>query len=520
MKYAAGKIKQKFRQVNWIVIAVVLILTYGFVMTNPSIGIDDENFSYFYKNNGMMVSGRWGYWLLEKIFDTYTYLPVWREMLAIVCLVAAAVFVVCICEHVLEYELDTCSSTIIVSLIVSYPLVAKMFVYMNNCLETTGGILFATLAAYVLYCGEHRKRDFVFAVIFLLIGCSQIENTLITFYVEICLFSYLKKEKDNLWKDILFPVVLSLLTVVLSQGIGRLLAWTTGTPYSNYGMGIYAKWGNVHTPSDLIGVAASIKNNYGYWFSRYFSVKLFTAAACFWLIVAVVRLIHKQVLKCLYAVGVVVASLAMYIITANGALPIRIFTVYFVAVTGAVVCIFDYLHRQKMDEKGSQSKRWLNVCRGVLIVGCVISVFYATKESNLHFRDDYKRYQRDVSVAQTVNYDLQKLVGVTPDVPVIFLGQPEGYGDLDPRGEFALESIYYDNQQGQSIRIHRFFDMLGYKYPDVMDEEVTPENIQERKEHPLIVQAREQSQGMPVYPYDGYIKVLPDKIIIKLGEVQ
>ena len=76
MKQAVKRWNQTFRRVNWIIVAVVLVLSYGFVMTNPSIGIDDENFDYFYKNNGMMVAGRWGYWLLAKIFDTYAYLPV------------------------------------------------------------------------------------------------------------------------------------------------------------------------------------------------------------------------------------------------------------------------------------------------------------------------------------------------------------------------------------------------------------------------------------------------------------
>lgn len=540
MKQAVKRWNQTFRRVNWIIVAVVLVLSYGFVMTNPSIGIDDENFDYFYKNNGMMVAGRWGYWLLAKIFDTYAYLPVWRETLAIICLVIAAVLFVCICECVMDAELSRGHATAVVSMIIAYPLIARMFVYMNNCLEVTGGILFATLAAYALVCVP-RKRDVgnvdspdaktgtlarllpsICAAAFLLIGCAQIENTLITFYVEICLFAYLKKDKDNLWHDILYPVVLSVIAMLLSQGIGRILAWVVGVNYSSYGMGVYGRWDQLHSAKDVAAMLATWKDNYVYWFGRYFSVKLFMAAVVFWLGAGIWQFAHKRICKGLYAIGVIVASFTMYLITANGALPIRIFTVYFVAVAGCTVCVAAWIQAREVPEAKSGESvhrtRRLDIYRGLFYLACVICVFYGTKESNLHFREDYKRYERDVDVARNVNYDLEKLAGRTPGVPVIFLGQPEAYGDMDPRGEFALESIYSNNEQGQSIRIHQFFRMLGYNYPDVLTEEITPNNLKTRSDSPLIEEAREESLTMPVYPYDGYIRVMEDKIIVKLGE--
>ena len=542
MKQAVKRWNQMFRRVNWIIVTVVLVLSYGFVMTNPSIGIDDENFDYFYKNNGMMVAGRWGYWLLAKIFDTYAYLPVWRETLAIICLVIAAVLFVCICECVMDAELSRGSATAVVSMIIAYPLIARMFVYMNNCLEVTGGILFATLAAYALVCVP-RKRDVgnvdspdakkgtlarllpsICAAAFLLIGCAQIENTLITFYVEICLFAYLKKDKDNLWRDILYPVVLSVIAMLLSQGIGRILAWVVGVNYSSYGMGVYGRWNQLHSAKDVATMLATWKDNYAYWFGRYFSVKLFTAAAVFWLGAGIWAFAHKRVCKGLYAFGVIVASFAMYLITANGTLPIRIFTVYFVAVAGCTVCVAAWIQAREVPEaKSGESVHrtcQADICRIIFYLACVICVFYGTKESNLHFREDYKRYERDVDVARNVNYDLEKLAGRTPDVPVIFLGQPEAYGDMDPRGEFALESIYSNNEQGQSIRIHPFFRMLGYNYPDVLTEEITPNNLKTRSDSPLIAEAREESLTMPAYPYEGYIRVMEDKIIVKLGNIE
>lgn len=134
---------------------------------------------------------------------------------------------------------------------------------------------------------------------------------------------------------------------------------------------------------------------------------------------------------------------------------------------------------------------------------------------------DYKRYLRDCDVARTVNYDLEKMVGVVPDVPVVFLGQPEQYGDINPESEFALTTIYSNNLKGESIRIHRFFSMLGYEYQDVLGGgNLTIYNYNARIEHELVKEAMDLSADMQVYPYDGYIQILDHMIIVKLGNIE
>ena len=111
----------------------------------------------------------------------------------------------------------------------------------------------------------------------------------------------------------------------------------------------------------------------------------------------------------------------MYIITANGALPIRIFTVYFVAVAGCTVCVAAWIQAREVSEakfgESVHRTRRLDIYRGLFYLACVICVFYGTKESNLHFREDYKRYERDVDVARNVKYDLEKLAGCGGNLP-------------------------------------------------------------------------------------------------------
>ena len=147
------------------------------------------------------------------------------------------------------------------------------------------------------------------------------------------------------------------------------------------------------------------------------------------------------------------------------------------------------------------------------------ALFYNTKEANEFYQIDYKRYLRDVDVARNVNYDLQKTLGkVKPDKAVVFLGVPEQYGDINTEDEVCLFTMYKDNETGGSIRIHRFFGMLGYEYPTVIgkpvDTYVDYGNFL-KSEH--IQEAIKNASDMPVYPEDGYIREFDEIIVIKLG---
>lgn len=507
--------RKKSKELNWIIIVLVVILSYGFILTNQSIGIDDENFDFYFKNNAIVASGRWGSWLLGKFFNTYSYLPVWRDVLAIVVLITASIIFLCICENVRKDKLSAGISVLVSSMIISYPIVAKMFIYIDNSLETSFCILFSTLAAYMVSVAKlsAKWQLYIPALFFLILGCSLIENTLVYFCIEICLFSLLQADKGKFFKDIILPVLLCMAAVIVTKLLGRMIAGMLGTYYSDYGTGSYFKWNQIKSLYDLENAFKEIAANFMYWCRKYFSVKLFVVSAFFWIGAAVGHLCKKNVRKAVYAIGIIFASFAMYIISGCGNLPLRIFTSYFISVAGAVVYIYWLIHRISIP-------KYKKVIKAAFLLTCMFCIFYQTKESNEYYQLDYKRFLRDQDVARTINYDLQKMVGITPDLPVIFLGQPEQYGDIEIEGEVALVTIYANNMEGESVRIHRFFSMLGYEYPDVVDGEITIFNIEGRTNSQMIADARAEAKKMPCYPYDGYIKVLDDKIIINLGKVQ
>lgn len=511
------KIKDKILDVNWNVVALVIIFSYGFLLANQSIGIDDENFDFYFKNNGIVASGRWGSWLIKRVLNSYSYLPVWRDFFAVLILLCASIFFIWTYEYVAEKKLDKIISTIGVSAIVSYPIVAKMYIYIDNSVETAMCILLAMLAYVSLVYPYNRKKvrvmRSVIAILCLTLGCSLIENTLVYFCVEVCLFALVKKKENNIVYDIIWPVFLCIIAAIITKILAYMIAYAINFPFSDYGSASYFMWSRFTSFQDLVESIRLLKNNYQYYFNRYVSIKFFTVSCIWWIGVAIYQIVKRKYEKSIYALGIIVTSFAMYIITGNGGLPLRIFTSYYISVVGAWMYIYIILE----DFKRPQLKGTL---QNIFLICSFLMIFYMTKETNEYYQLDYKRYLRDVDVARTINYDLEKEIGVTPNVPVVFIGQPKQYGDINTEGEIALNTIYSNNYDGESIRIHRFFDMLGYEYPDVFDEEITMLNYGDRSNNELIKKAKEISGEMAEYPYEGYIKILDDMIIINLGDGQ
>lgn len=506
------KIKKKTCDISWWMIVLVVVLSYGFLLTNQSIGIDDENFDFYFKNNGIVAAGRWGSWLLYKIFNTYDYFPVWRDFIAILILTGAAIIFICIYESVSQIVLDKFISTTGVALIISYPIIAKMFVYIDNSVETAFCIFFGTFSYYI-YISEIRNSyiRYISVVMSLVLGIALIENTAVYFCIEVCLFGFLNKTEKKISTLIFKPAGILCLSVLISKVFGRLIAEYLGVVYSDYGSISYMKWGDVNGLEDIMLHFKGLVGNFNYYMQKYFSIKIFFAALLFWIAVGIYQLVRKEFIKSILAFGIGAGSFSMFFISLNENMPLRIYTSNFIAIVGAVLYL--YFHLQQ-----SNSKR-RKIGKSLFVMAVVFVVFYNTREINAYYQLDYKRYLRDADVARNVNNDLQKILGmVKPNKPVVFLGEPEQYNDIVNEGEISLITIYSNNLKGESIRIHQFFSMLGYEYPNILGEPVTIYNYSDFVNNSNIARAVELSANMAAYPANGYIRVEDEMIIIKLGE--
>ena len=139
----------KRKKLYWLLVIGVFILCFGFLLTNQSIGIDDENFKFYFDNYGIVASGRYGYILLMKILNSYEYLPVWRDVIALIVLLIGVVITSGLFKYLSNDKISEIAITVFSCIVVSYPLLAKMFAYISINIEVA---LILLLAGFALFC--------------------------------------------------------------------------------------------------------------------------------------------------------------------------------------------------------------------------------------------------------------------------------------------------------------------------------------------------------------------------------
>ncbi|GJM73200.1 hypothetical protein HMSSN036_54160 [Paenibacillus macerans] len=72
----------------WIAITLTVLLAYGFTLTNFSMGVDDESFERYFFEGMLLAQGRWGAHITKFIFNTYEFLPFWRDFIGVLLITA------------------------------------------------------------------------------------------------------------------------------------------------------------------------------------------------------------------------------------------------------------------------------------------------------------------------------------------------------------------------------------------------------------------------------------------------
>lgn len=506
---------ESYRKINKMLLLVVIVLSYGFLLFNPIIGIDDENFDFYFKYDGLLMSGRWGYYLLKRVLPTYEYLPVWRDTLALLVLIVAMFLTIDCIDKAFNRKLPDVVVNAVFLTGISYPIMTRMFVYIDNSLEMNMAFLCGILG-YVIISSKNIGLLWMGLPI-LILGNAVNENCSIFFCIFVCLMIYFDEKYSKstflkMFKNALpYAITLGIALICCSQ-IGHILAASKGVSYrSSYATDSYIAWGKENLSVVLSNFLSGFSANMSHYFNKYFSVKIFVAAIIIWLLEALFCITKKRLNQTIAIMGVIIFSLSMYIITANGNLPLRIFSTNLLIVSTTFIILYDVLQKTISNVKIG---RWIYF----LLIFYVI--FFSSKESNELYQLDHLRYQKDLDIAANINYDLIHYNKGNPQIPVVFLGGGSLYSDIEAEGELALISIYASNLKGKSIRIHRFFAMHGYNYPNVLQEDITTENYKDFLNNSLIEKAMVYANNMPSYPSDGYIEILDDMIIVKLSEYE
>ena len=503
-------IKELYRHKRfyWVCVVITAVLSYGFTLTNHAITADDEAFDLFFGEGLVLAEGRWGYVPIQRIFNSYLFLPFWRSFIAVILMVAGITLLCGIFRKYSRGKFDDMAATIFACVAISFPLTAYLFSFMLANLElglslVLVGCSLLFFAGWALDKGAHRYG--VFSALILGYAIAFRETAIVFFMISgfsllLLAFIYGSDQKINRIKPAII-VILKMFGVL----IGAVVTWFVGAqvfqrllsiPPVDYTTGMLQ-----HDTSNIFRFIGSMVR-----FALTLPVALISAATNITSllilgisgVLIVVGVIYglkvKRVSIFIVSLLLVIFSYSMFIFTGWSYMYLRMRTPFMLLVGFGIA--LGYIISTQIQWKRVKVKY-------LMIFVSIWLVFYGSRMMNQVFYLDYLGYKKDVFVMETV---IQDLGGLQQEYPILFVGLLPQQLPLD---EVAGYSIFNLGRRGTWYseldvrRAYRFFTMHGFpiEHPEEVDKD----------------QLLTYIADMESWPADGYIRQTEHYVIVKLG---
>ena len=112
------------------IVAVILVtvLSFGFTITHPSVGMDDTAFDRYYQGKEMLSIGRWGSYLVYQILDITEFVPFWIDFIASFIIMVTAVLWCVFLKKNLGDKLSDTAYIIFATVFISFPVINEIFI--------------------------------------------------------------------------------------------------------------------------------------------------------------------------------------------------------------------------------------------------------------------------------------------------------------------------------------------------------------------------------------------------------
>lgn len=495
------KIKEEYKKsINYffknkafiITIILITVLSFGFTITNSSVGMDDTAFDRYYQGKEMLAIGRWGSYLVYQILNITEFIPFWIDFIASSIIMLTAVLWCIFLKKNLEDKLPLGAYITFAAVFISFPIINEIFIFENCNIAVMLGSFLASLGIMVFYENYtkiHKKGIYIVSVLILTLAMSMYEACAQIMLVAICITAILMiyTNRDKKIKDIfkyLFSILgILLIGVVLDEIIVKIIyfagvrASDVADKEINWGQyGILESFEII-----LADIVCAMKN------IKYFPVLIFDVASGIGLAISILQSDRKKNWMILVIfIAMFLSNFAISILQLDAVL-YRTCTSWGLFVAIIVLMLYKFLSEYKITK--------ILAC---LVIG--ILVLQQSKTLNQLFYNDYKRYQKDLHIAYDLVYNLEKDYDISK--PLVIMGTPyKGMGDYGAQSN-SLSVLWWGKKafDDKGSEFIKFLNSLGYSFQNPTDEEYEKGKI--------------EAENMERYPKDGSIRELDDCIII------
>lgn len=491
-------------------LVVVVLLSYGVMIFNRMIGIDDELIDG-YVAYGLIAQGRVGWKIANTIFPAYLYLPTWEILIGICLVLFDCVFAGFVIEKYWKLSLSKALVNLIIAVFISFPHIAKFAIYCGNMLTmgyVLGFTVLAIMTASQLLDDKNSRKTYVILVMSLLV-VFLFEKAYITFFCQgvaaYALICRSRDKKNNILHIIRWAIKL-LGMIAITFIVSRFIIFGIQNLYqiSN------SSYTNNFIQYDMSSIHAfwmSLKQFIDYF--ALFYIKTFNVDAGWNLyrltvMVALVYAIWQAIKKrdaWIFILMIVNIFLSVSVFGVTGAFNLPQRSTCFNFAIFVVIAFVFFLDNISY----SQSKKVL------LCILCLYIVGMQSKAMTEVYYDKLITYEKDKRLAEDILDKIGETCGRTSMVnkPIIFMGfLDDTYitsGEIEKTSIFNAARYASSVEEETSGRVFKFYKELGYELP------APDANFD-------FLTVREKMSDMVSYPQIGCVKEMEDCIIVKLGD--
>lgn len=477
----------------WAII-IVFILSFGFTITNSSIGVDDTAFDRYYEEKEMLSIGRWGAYIIYQVLNITEFTPFWSDLIAGMLIIFTALLWCIFLKRHLKEKMPSGAYIIFASIYISFPIINEIFIYQNCNIAVMLGSFLASLGimlSYENYQYIHKKSIYIACILILTFGismyeaCSQI--ILLSVFITAFIMLYQEQGKDKIkkvFKYLLMSFIITFVSVILNSIIVQII-YLFGIPVSeaaekeiNWG-----SYGIIESIQKLVYYIneATVKN------MEYLPVAIFNIAVIIGFVISIIQAYKKQdVMILLIYIGMVISNFAIAILQLKSVL-YRTTTSWSLFVAIIFMVFYVYMSKYK-------------ITKIITEVFITLLVLQQSKYLNQMFYNDYIRYQRDLHIAYELIDDLETSYDISK--PLVIMGTPKKAIGKDGSQVNSLSVLWWGQKafDDNGAEFIKFLNSLGYSFKRPTDEQYQEGML--------------EVQNMSSYPQDGSIRELEDCIVI------
>jgi len=446
-----------------IALIIIGILSFGFAITNFSVGVDDITQDRYITGTYLLSQGRWGNVLLALIFNITTFIPFWTDFTAVILILLFAIILSAfIRKEIGDIVNKNIYYVIFSGVLISYPIIHHTFIYhFHNVITATSNIAMIVIAIIIyenVFNLKSKKNNIlIWAVLPFFISMYEAScQTFLCFIFIVAFINVIKNKKFNkrVFKYLLNCIILLLASIILNSIINfiiKIILEKTGNLTADYSSR-YTPWLYsdlktciMHLKTNVIDILIYDIKNVGY-IGLFFIVSLVT------LLISLIKSIkNKNYSYIILNVIIILTNFSMIFIQTR--VLYRTNTSWPMLLAFGILYIILYFRKD-------------NVIENIIITISSFIILFNSMQLTLAFYNDYLRYKREKNIA----YDIANTIMRTCEdrkKPLIFI-QYDGEGiqgnsinvdngwsiinwGVSAFGEYGTETVKFINSLGYNF---------------------------------------------------------------------